>query len=78
VLYIIDIALQKIEVLSVYKFFIGWIVIFGISVALTGNAEIHRWVDEKGTTHYGECPCDPQKFMQPSSASDIHGVTHRG
>lgn len=45
----------------------------GSIVVFTVNAEIYKWIDDKGNVHYGECPpesCDSQEIKIVSPPSD--------
>lgn len=37
----------------IYRFFVFSLILFSALNPLYVNAEIHKWVDEKGVTHYG-------------------------
>ena len=56
--------------------------IFGIIVTVTVNAEIYKWIDDKGNVHYGDCPpdsCDSKeiKIDSPPSEQTIHETQDR-
>lgn len=55
------------------QFHISSVLLIGIFFISTGNAEIYKWVDDKGNVHYGDCPpasCESEEVQIAPTPSD--------